>query len=237
MWHTGVMTDRPDTPRARARADMVDRIKLAARTRLAEEGPNLSLRAVARDLGVVSSAVYRYFASRDELLTALILDGYASAAEAIEAAEATVPRRDLAGRWLALGHTTRSWALENPHEFALLYGSPVPGYHAPEETIAQAVRPILVVAAILRDGVARAAIPVPADRLPKPVRADVEAVTRSPGFEGVPPTLLARAMSVWAQLYGTISFELFGRYANVVHDFEAYFEHQLKVMSRYLGLS
>jgi AcrR family transcriptional regulator len=231
------MTDRVDTPRARARADMVDRIKQTARVHLAAEGPNLSLRAVARDLGVVSSAVYRYFASRDELLTALILDGYATAADRIEAAEAVVSRRDLAGRWLALGRSTRQWALDEPHEFALLYGSPVPGYRAPEDTIAQAARPIQVAAAILRDGVERGAIATPADRLPRPVRADIEAVTRSPGFEGVPVTLFARAMSVWAQLYGTIGFELFGRYANVVHDFDAYFEHQLRVMSRYLGLS
>jgi AcrR family transcriptional regulator len=216
---------------------MVDRIKQVARAHLAAEGPNLSLRAVARDLGVVSSAVYRYFASRDELLTALILEGYASAADAIEAAEAAVARRDLAGRWLALGRSTRRWALDEPHEFALLYGSPVPGYRAPEDTIAQAARPIQVAAAILRDGVERGAIATPADRLPRPVRADVEALMQAPGFDGVPAALLARAMSVWAQLYGTISFELFGRYANVVHDFDAYFEHQLRVMWRYLGLS
>ncbi len=231
------MADRLDTPRARARADVVDRIKEIARAHLAEDGPNLSLRAVARDLGVVSSAVYRYFASRDELLTALILDGYAKAGDLIEAAEAAVPRRDLAGRWLALGRATRRWALDNPHEFALLYGSPVPGYHAPQETIAQASRPILVAVAILRDGVAREAITAPADRLPRPLRADVEAITQVPGFAGVPPALIARAMSVWPQLYGTISFELFGRYTNVVHDFDAFFDHQLKVMSRYLGLS
>jgi AcrR family transcriptional regulator len=216
---------------------MLERIKDIARDHLAAEGPNLSLRAVARDLGVVSSAVYRYFASRDDLLTALILDGYATAADAIEAAEAAVPRRDLSERWLALGRSTRGWTLNRPHEFALLYGSPVPGYQAPQETIAQAARPIIVAVAILRDGVARGAIETPADRLPRAVRSDVEALSRSPGFTDVPVALLARAMSVWAQLYGTISFELFGRYANVVHDFDEYFEHQLRVMSRYLGLS
>jgi AcrR family transcriptional regulator len=231
------MSDRSETPRARARADMVERIKAVARDHLAAEGPNLSLRAVARDLGVVSSAVYRYFASRDELLTALILDGYTSAADAVETAEAAVPRRDLAGRWLALGRGTRRWALGKPHEFALLYGSPVPGYQAPQETVAQAARPVVVAAGILRDGVARGVLEIPADRLPRAVRADVETLVRSPGFEDVPVTLMARAMTVWAQLYGTISFELFGRYVNVVNDLDAYFEHQLRVMSRYLGLS
>jgi AcrR family transcriptional regulator len=216
---------------------MTEQIKQVAREHLAVDGPDLSLRAVARDLGVVSSAVYRYFASRDDLLTALILDGYIAMAEAIEKREAIVPRRDLPGRWLALGRGTRDWCREHPHEYALLYGSPIPGYQAPQETIAQAARPIVVAVAILRDGVRRAVVDVPADRLPKQVRADVEALSASPGFEGVPPALLARAMSVWAHLYGTISFELFGRYINVVHDFDAYFEHELRVMSRYVGLS
>jgi hypothetical protein len=113
----------------------------------------------------------------------------------------------------------------------------VPGYHAPQETIAQASRPILVAVTILRDGVARAAIQVPTDRLPRPLRADVDAIGQVPGFDGLPAGLLARAMSVWPQLYGTISFELFGRHTNAVHDFDAFFDHQLRVMSRYLGLS
>jgi AcrR family transcriptional regulator len=230
------MADRPTTTRAQARVEMTEQIKQIAREHLAADGPNLSLRAVARDLGVVSSAVYRYFASRDELLTALILDGYRSMGEAIEAAEAAVARRDIAARWLAMGRATRAWALARPHEYALLYGSPVPGYQAPQETIAQAQRPLTVAMRILADGVERGVLAPPPDRLPKAVRADVETVSHFPGFEGVPPTLLARSMSVWAQLYGTISFELFGRYTNAVTDFDAYFEHQLRVMSRYLGL-
>lgn len=216
---------------------MTEQIKQTARERLAVDGPNLSLRAVARDLGVVSSAVYRYFASRDDLLTALIMDGYASMGEEVEAAEAAVPRRDLAKRWFALWWATREWARERPHEYALLYGSPVPGYAAPMETVGQAQRPLLVAMSILRDGVERGAVRIPADRLPRAVRADVDTVGAFAGYEGVPSNLLARAMSAWAQLYGTISFELFGRYTNAVTDLDAYFEHQLRAMSRYVGLS
>ncbi len=225
------------TPRARARVETIEQITDIAREHLAQDGPNLSLRAVARDLGVVSSAVYRYFASRDDLLTALILDGYASMADAIEQAEAAVARRDLAGRWFALGRAAREWSLDNHHEYALLYGSPVPGYAAPQDTIEPATRPVLLAMGILRDGVARGVVEVPSDRLPRPVRADCVRVGESGGFAGVPPTLMARAFSVWAQLFGTISFELFGRLTNAVTDYDAYFEHQLRVMSRYLGLS
>jgi AcrR family transcriptional regulator len=232
------MADHPaGSRRARAHAETTEEIKEIARYHLAVDGPNLSLRAVARDLGVVSSAVYRYFASRDELLTALILDGYSSMAEAIEEAEAGVARRDLAGRWRALGRAARDWSLEHRHEYALLYGSPVPGYAAPQDTIEPATRPVILAMGILRDGVERGVIDVPSDRLPRAVRADCERVAESPGFTDVPAALMARAWTAWTQLFGTISFELFGRLTNAVTDYDAYFEHQLRVMSRYLGLS
>ena len=231
------MADRSTSPRARARVETTEQIKQIARQHLAVDGPNLSLRAVARDLGVVSSAVYRYFASRDELLTALIVDGYVAMADAVERAEAGVARRDLAGRWLAIGRAVREWSLANRHEYALLYGSPVPGYAAPVDTVAPATRPVILAVAILRDGVARGLLDVPPDRLPRAVRSDIEGFAGSPGFEAVPPALLARMLSVWAQLFGTVSFELFGRYTNAVHDYDAYFEHQLRVMGRHLGLT
>jgi AcrR family transcriptional regulator len=231
------MTDRTTlTPRARARVQTTEQIKQIARAHLAAEGPNLSLRAVARDLGVVSSAVYRYFASRDELLTALIIDGYEAMGEAAEQAEAAIARRDLSGRWFALGRAVRTWSRERPHEYALLYGTPVPGYAAPPDTIVAAQRPLTVAMNILGDGAASGAIAVPADRLARAVRADVEKVQTYPGFELVPVALLARGMSAWALLFGTISFELFGRFNNAIDDLDAYYEHQLRVTARHLGL-
>ncbi|MDT4972449.1 MAG: hypothetical protein QOG22_2592 [Pseudonocardiales bacterium] len=231
------MTDSvATTARASARAEMTQRIKQAAREHLAVDGANLSLRAVARDLGVVSSAVYRYFASRDELLTALILDGYASLGDAAERAEAAVPRRDLAGRWIALGRGVRAWALANPHEYALLYGSPVPGYAAPQDTVGPASRPVLVMVEIMRDAVA-AGVPLPAGpRLPRAVRADLERLQDDPAFSGVPPAMFARGMTAWAQLFGALSFELFGRLTNAIEAYETYFDYQLRAMAAYLGL-
>lgn len=223
------------TARARARAGMIDDIKSAARQRLATEGPNLSLRAVARDIGVVSSAVYRYFASRDELLTALIIEAYDDLGDAVERAESAVPRRDLTARWMTFGRSLRSWALAHPHEYALLYGSPVPGYAAPRDTVGPASRPVVVLAAILRDHALRAA-PHPAERLPRAVRSDLEGIIAMPGFHDIPPAVLARGMTAWAQVFGSLSFELFGRLNGAITDFEAYFEHQLKSMAAFIGL-
>src|SRR6185437_16774203 len=119
--------------RERARAQLTREIKEEARRQLAAGGAQqLSLRAVARELGMVSSALYRYFPSRDELLTALIIDAYDALAAAAEAASAEPP--DARGRWRAACGAVRNWARAHPHEYALIYGSPVPGYQAPQAT-------------------------------------------------------------------------------------------------------
>jgi AcrR family transcriptional regulator len=223
--------------RARVRAEMTNEIKVIARRHLAVDGANLSLRAVARDLGVVSSALYRYFASRDELLTALILDAYDSLGEAVEQADAAVNRADLLGRWLASTHAVRSWALARPTEYALIYGSPVPGYHAPTDTVEPANRPIRVIVAILSDGVASGALhSAPGERLPREVRADFTQI-REAIAPTVPDTLMARGVTAWIQLFGTVSFELFGRFTNAVTDLDAFFDHQMRTMATHLGLT
>ena len=131
----------PRTARERARAELPREIKEGARRQLAATGADgISLRAVARELGMASSALYRYFPSRDDLLTALIIDAYDAIGEAAEQAIADEKPDESWGRdrWLAACHAIRGWALEHPHEYALIYGSPVPGYRAPEATIGPA---------------------------------------------------------------------------------------------------
>src|SRR5215212_10452622 len=120
--------------RARVRAELTREIAEVARQHLASDGAAaLSLRAVARELGMASSAVYRYFPSRDDLLTRLIIDGYDDlGAEAEGADDPAAPPLE---RWLSVCRAVRTWALAHPHEYALLYGSPVPGYRAPTDTV------------------------------------------------------------------------------------------------------
>src|SRR5215472_3533002 len=155
------VTRRAATARERARAELSREIKEEARRQLAASGAGgLSLRAVAKELGMVSSALYRYYPSRDDLLTVLIIDAYdalgAAAEGAIAVAQAAdgrpVPARD---RWTAACHAVRDWALANPHEYALIYGSPVPGYRAPEATIGPAARVPLAFVGLLGEALAR----------------------------------------------------------------------------------
>jgi AcrR family transcriptional regulator len=135
------ITSAGRTARERARAELTREIKQEARRQLAAHGAQgLSLRAVARELGMVSSALYRYFPSRDELLTALIIDAYDALGDTAEAADAGQPPADIRGRWEATCRAVRDWALAHPHEYALIYGSPVPGYRAPQATVAPATR-------------------------------------------------------------------------------------------------
>ena len=110
---------------------------------------------------MVSSAIYRYFPSRDDLLTTLIIDGYNAVGAAVEKAEAACPPEDYADRWLAGCRAVRDWALAHPHEYALVYGSPVPGYQAPEHTIGPASRAAAVFGKIISEGY-RAGAPGPA---------------------------------------------------------------------------
>lgn len=112
---------------------MADIVRIG-RAHLATDGAAaLSLRAVARDLGVVSSAVYRYVASRDELLTLLVVDAFTELADEVDAAVAGERDTSALRRFETIARAVRAWALREPSRYALLYGSPVPGYHAPAE--------------------------------------------------------------------------------------------------------
>jgi AcrR family transcriptional regulator len=219
---------------------MTAEIKAIARAHLATDGANLSLRAVARDMGMVSSAIYRYFASRDELLTALIVDAYNALGEAVEAADASVTDRDkLRARWLTATRAVRGWALANPAEYALVYGSPVPGYAAPTDTIAAASRTPIVLAQILADGVKSGKFAGAGYRLSVPVAASVRADlirTRAAIATEVPEELLLIGMTGWIQMFGIVSFELFGQFNNVIDARAEFFDQQMELMADLMGL-
>ncbi|HEY2599886.1 MAG TPA: TetR/AcrR family transcriptional regulator, partial [Candidatus Dormibacteraeota bacterium] len=144
----------PASLRERYRAQVRQEVKEAALGQLAEAGPGgLSISAIGKQLGVSGPALYRYFASRDDLLTALIIDAYNDVGQAVEDADASADRADFVGRWLAVTHGVRDWALAVPHEYMLIYGSPVPGYQAPTDTVAAAIRGTTVLGTILDDAV------------------------------------------------------------------------------------
>jgi AcrR family transcriptional regulator len=212
---------RPPSPRSRAREQLTRDILATARAHLATDGAaGLSLRAVARELGMVSSAVYRYVPSRDDLLTRLIVEAYDALGAAAEAAEAPVPRDQPADRFRAVAQSVRRWALAHEHEYALLYGSPVPGYRAPQTTIPPASRVPQLLIAIIQDAVAAGRLPADLPPPPRDVLAAIAPVQASfdaPGH-AVPPELVVRGLMAWTYLFGAVSFDLFGHRHNVLAD-------------------
>ncbi|MEU4221508.1 TetR/AcrR family transcriptional regulator [Actinoplanes sp. NPDC026623] len=216
--------------RARVRAEMTDEIKAVARRHLATDGANLSLRAVARDLGMASSAVYRYFASRDDLLTALIIDAYDSVGAAAEESARTGGHGE---RFLAVCHAVRDWALANRHEWALIYGSPVPGYQAPRDTVEPAVRVILQIGAIVRDAALAGEIE-PGAPITGRLNEELEVIAEQTAA-GTPPQMVARSLAAWIHLCGAVSAELFGQLNNTIDERREFFEFQMRAEAKTIG--
>ncbi|NEW37893.1 TetR/AcrR family transcriptional regulator [Nocardia cyriacigeorgica] len=227
------------TPRARARAQTMEDIKRIARTQLATEGAAaLSLRAVARELGVVSSAVYRYVRSRDELLTLLVVDGYDALGDAVDAAIVAAPA-DPATRLRAAAHAVRDWGLAEPAWYGLLFGTPVPGYAAPaDQTVAPGTR---VIATLLRsietahrDGALTA--PAASPPISPATIADFTRIRDEFDIE-LPDQLLARALVLWSALFGAVGFDVFDMYgSDTFTDRAEVFDLQLTGWLELLGL-
>ncbi|NEC63660.1 TetR/AcrR family transcriptional regulator [Streptomyces sp. SID9727] len=224
--------------RERARIEVTAAIKDEARKQLAAEGAaKLSLRAVARELGMVSSALYRYFPSRDDLLTALIVDAYDAVGEAAErahraAGESGAPATGLT-RWVAVGCAVRAWALAHPHEYALIYGSPVPGYSAPQDTVGPAARVGMVLIAIVEEARRDEGLALPP--LPDELRPEAERLAADVA-PGLAPAVAAPLVAAWAQLFGLISFEVFGQFNQVVEAREVFFRQAVTELARTVGL-
>lgn len=231
---TGVM---PGGVRERARAALLDEVGRIARRHLAESGAaELSVRAISREMELAPSALYRYFPSRDALLTQLIIEAYDELGEHVERAEASVARDDLGGRFVAAATAVREWAIEHPHEYALIYGSPVPGYAAPDDTIGPATRVITVLVGILRDvdpsGLAEAAQPALSHELTDQIDAVIELAGG-----GLDRHVVAYGVTQWALLFGMVSFELFGTFANTFDDGAHVYRYAIDVAVDVLGLN
>ncbi|MEU9015120.1 TetR/AcrR family transcriptional regulator [Streptomyces sp. NPDC048479] len=221
--------------RERARIEVTAAIKDEARKQLAAEGAaKLSLRAVARELGMVSSALYRYFPSRDDLLTALIVDAYDAVGAAAETALAAAPAPDdHPARWTAICSAVRAWALAHPHEYALIYGSPVPGYTAPQDTVGPASRVGLALISVARDAHRSGGIALPP--LAGELRPEAHRLTADIAPD-LPPAVVVALVAAWSQLFGLISFELFGQFNRVVEERDVFFGQAAARLAHEVGL-
>jgi AcrR family transcriptional regulator len=207
-------------------------IELGRRHLVTEGSAGLSLRAIARDLGMVSSAVYRYVASRDELLTLLLVDAYSELADAVDRAREAAADGSWRDQLLAIARAARRWAVDQPASWALLYGSPVPGYHAPRErTVGPGTRVVGALFDAIATGIAAGDIPQTNVAAAQPLSADFDRLRAEFGFSG-DDSAVAKCFVLWAGLVGAISLEVFGQYGpDTLTEPGAVFDTQVRLLT------
>ncbi|WP_020496678.1 TetR-like C-terminal domain-containing protein [Sciscionella marina] len=217
--------------------DLAQSIKAAALRLVEAAGAGgLDVESVAAADGRSSDEVGSVFGSVDELLTALIIDAYNASGEAMERADD--PSARPGARMLAITRALREWSLANRAAFTLIYGSPIPGYHAPEDTVGPASRTPAAIARVLRSAMesgAMAQIPRP---YPSPSLVTEESIALfggepDPGYED----LIERGVGFWSNLVGLLVFELFSRTHDSVTDQSAFFDYSIAAAVRGLGLT
>ncbi|MBJ7341784.1 TetR/AcrR family transcriptional regulator [Mycolicibacterium sp.] len=219
--------------------DRIEReiVEVGRRHLVTDGATGLSLRAIARDLGMVSSAVYRYVASRDDLLTLLIVDAYTDLADTVDRA-ALGANGSWQDRLLTMARAARRWAVDEPATWALMYGSPVPGYHAPAElTVGPGTRVVGALMAVVAAGVSAGEVSEAGPAPSATTSADFDAIRAEFGFAGGDPALM-KCFLLWATLVGAISLEVFGQYgADTLSDPGDVFDGQVRLVIAALTLN
>jgi AcrR family transcriptional regulator len=225
--------------RQRLRETTHDEIKSTARSALVAAGPDgISLRAIARAMGMTAPALYRYFGSREELLDELIADFYDEVCSAMERARDAVPLEQTERRLPMVSRAFRRWALEHPREFGLVFGSPLPGYAEPTEgrTAEAHQRFGDIFFGLFVEVWTRRPFPVPADDDLEP-RLVEQLAAWLPEDAPLPIGAVAVFLQCWVRLYGAVTTEVFGHLAWALSDGDALFERELVLLGDLLGLA
>ncbi|MGH4030129.1 TetR/AcrR family transcriptional regulator [Actinomycetota bacterium Odt1-20B] len=229
----------PLSRRERLRAETVREIRTVAFQCLADGGVDaLSLRAIARQMGMTAAALYTYYDTRDDLLDALATDVYTALAQALEAARETRPAGDTAGRLMAHGVAYREWAVTRPHEFRLLYGGSGQGGQAPSGRAAAAAEHRVCLGLL---GLVAAAWPEARERQPgrghkwAEFDQDFIALARA-AHPGLPAAAIALTLRVWGRMHGLVALEVAGILAPRAQDAARLYRDEMLDLTRSLGI-
>ena len=220
-------------------AATAEAIKQAARQLMAEEGTNgLSVRGIAKVLDLTPPAIYHYFASLDDLTTALIVDSFNGLADALEAAAAQSLALTVGGKLIDVLTAYRQWAVDYPIDFQLIYGNPIPGYVAPREvTVPAVVRTFVVTVSFFEEALQTGElIPIyPYVHIPPVVEARLQELIADGGYP-IATLSMYLTMIIWTQVHGIIYLELFNHIQPNVGDVRVFYETQIRNMLTSMGL-
>lgn len=222
--------------RERLRAETTEEITATALALLAEGGPDaVTLRAIAREMGMTAGAIYGYFPTRDDLITRLITDVYTSLVDAVEAARDTRPPEDPGGRIIAWARAFREWSVAHPAGFRLVYGDPVPGYRPPAGGPAAEPehRACAGITQLVAAAWTRAAPHQPGAEWSDFTPELVDEVRRD--FPDLPPAAVALALRVWGRMHGLVALEVYGHLRGQTTDPAKLYEAEMRDLVRSLG--
>jgi AcrR family transcriptional regulator len=235
------MTTAPLSRRERLRTATVTEIKDVARRLLVTGGPAaISLRAIAREMGLTAAALYRYFPNLDALVAALCADLYDECREHLERARDRCPPEDTSAALYAVCREFRRWSIAHPAEFGLMFASPVPdlgGEHDPEsEPHAAGCRFALLFATLFSRLWVEGQFPVPTpDEMDPTLCAQLQAYVDELGA-ALPVGAAQVFVSCWIRLYGMVAMEVFGHLHFALSDPEPMFEAELAAAAAQLGV-
>ncbi|GIG56714.1 TetR family transcriptional regulator [Longispora fulva] len=205
----------PPNRRQRARAATLEEIKQTALELMREQGTvDVRFTDIARAMGLTPPALYRYFADRDELLTAMVTDSFEDLAAELAAARESVPATDLGGRFLATCGAYRKWAGANPQRFSLIFGVPVPGYSAPVggPTTDAAQRAMANLAGLVLDTERHGTLGAPLVPDVSPAFAEFAGCKLAEFGDAIAPATYQAMLLTWSSLHGFVCLEAYGHF-------------------------
>ncbi|MBA2288434.1 MAG: WHG domain-containing protein [Ktedonobacteraceae bacterium] len=217
-----------------------EEIKRIAREQMAAQGSaSISLHAIARAMGMTAPALYRYFPTCDDLITGLVVDAYLALARAQETARDSLPEGESVARLLAIVDAYRTWALTHPTEFALIYGTPIPGYHAPVEiTMPAAQRGLRVLLEAIQAVVQAQGKFIPDLELSSVPDLDQRLTGAAQALmPGLDSRVLYLALVGWSMAQGLVSMELFHHIEPIIGDASDLYHHETHLWLKRLGVS
>jgi AcrR family transcriptional regulator len=228
------------TRREQNRLTTIDEIKRIARLQMAQEGiSHVTLRGIAREMGMAVTALYRYFPSYSDLITELILDAFNGLADHIDHAQRQQKPTDWGARLWAALMAYRDYALTYPHDFALIYGTPIVGYNAPgERTVPASSRTFEVIGSIIAEAHASGALIVPhtVTDLPATVVQHMGQLMAARQY-AISEVLVYTLAQGWSRLHGIVMLELFGHFGPVVGDVDAFYRSEVAGLMQSMGLA
>jgi AcrR family transcriptional regulator len=217
-------------PKRSEQIDLESAIKTTALEQIAENGAAaLSLRAIARALKITAPAIYNYFPSRDELVTALIVDAFTSFADSLSESIQSLPVDDHAGRLRTLGWMYRQWAVIHPQRYQLIFGTPIPGYVAPLEiTLPAAARSLNVLVDMLSEAHASDTLKLqPAAPMSPELETMLEdwSASRAPDVD---LEVLFLALTIWGRVHGLVALEIGQQFPPFITDAGVVYHRELE---------